>query len=165
MPETTILNLLPGDVFVHRNVANIVNPTDISLTSVLEFAVGVVKVQHVILCGHTTCGGVAAAMGNKKVGTGVIDTWLLPLRALRRKYSRELNSLTEEEKNSKLVDLNVIEGVARLKENPIVMEAVNERGVKVWGLVYDLGTGKLRQVRAEEGEEEGKGREEAFKTT
>ena len=81
MPETTILGLKPGDVFVHRNIANVLTATDMSSRSVIAYAVEHVKVSHVVVCGHTSCGGVAAALGNDRLG--LLDVWLHPLRKLR----------------------------------------------------------------------------------
>jgi carbonic anhydrase len=114
--------LQPGDVFVHRNIANILTPTDLSSLSVIQYAVEYLKVKHIVVSGHTKCGGVAGAMGNKKLG--LIDTWLLPLRALRRDHLKLLESLGPEEAALKLVELNVRAGVKILEENPVVIDAI-----------------------------------------
>lgn len=154
--------LQPGDIFVHRNIANVVNPTDISINSVIEYAVGVLKVKHVVLCGHTMCGGVAAALGNKKLG--LIDTWLLPLRALRQANLSTLEKLDPKEAALRLVELNVRRGVQVLKENHAVIDAINERGLDVHGVIYNVGSGVLDEVAIEENDEEKKTRHAAFKT-
>lgn len=161
-PETTLLGLQPGDVFTHRNIANIVSPTDLSSLSVIQFAVQYLKVKHVIVCGHVSCGGVNAAMDNQKLG--LIDTWLLPLRALRRENLKALEALEPKEAALKLVELNVRQGVKVLLENPVVIDAVAERGLKVHGVVYDVGTGLLRDLEIEEDEQTMKERKAAFQT-
>ncbi|KAI9659710.1 MAG: hypothetical protein M1831_003608 [Alyxoria varia] len=149
VPETTILGLKPGDVFVHRNIANCLPPTDLSSLSVIEYAVVYLEVQHIIVCGHTGCGGVAAALGNKRLGK--IDTWLMPLRQLRMQHSTELDKLSEPERGAKLVELNVQQGVETVRQNPDVIQAAKERGLEVHGLVFDLESGVLK--RLETGEE------------
>ena len=147
VPETTILGLKPGDVFVHRNIANILTPTDLSSLSVIEYAVVYLKVQHIVLCGHTSCGGVAAALDNKRLGK--IDTWLMPLRQVRMQNAAGLESLSPTEKARKMVELNVEAGVNVLRSNPDVIEAVKERGLTVHGMVYDLAKGQLLPVELE----------------
>ena len=164
-PETTLLGLQPGDVFVHRNIANVLTSTDLSSLSVIQFAVQYLKVAHVVLCGHTSCGGVKAALDNKKLG--LIDTWLMPLRELRAKNLDLLSSLDPTEAGLKLVELNVKVGVDVLLRNPTVIEAMAERGLKVHGLVYDVGTGEIKELDLAsdvEGEKGVKMREAAFKT-
>jgi carbonic anhydrase len=144
LPETTLLGLKPGEVFVHRNIANILTPTDLSSLSCIEYAVVYLKVKHIILCGHTSCGGVAAALDNKRLGT--IDTWLMPLRQVRMENSAELEGLGPADRARKLVELNVHQGVAVLKSNPNVIDAMKERGLDVHGMVYDLAKGELIPV-------------------
>jgi len=161
-PETTILGLQPGDVFVHRNIANIVHPTDLSANAVIEYAVVHLKVKHVVVCGHTSCGGIAAALGNKKLG--LIDTWLMPLRSLRRTHLKELQGLDAKEAGLRLVELNVRNGVKVLKENPIVIDAMGERDLQVHGLIYDVGQGDLKELDIGEDEEAVSSRHTAFKT-
>jgi carbonic anhydrase len=146
VPETTILGLQPGDVFVHRNIANVVSPTDISAASVIEYAVAHLKVQHVVLCGHTCCGGAAAALGDARVG-GVLDTWLAPLKKLRREHAAELAGIADTERRVvRLAELNVCAGVEVLLANHVVEEAVRERGLQVHGVVYDIACGRLRDL-------------------
>jgi len=119
---------------------------------VIEYAVVYLKVQHIILCGHTSCGGVAAALDNKKLGK--IDTWLMPLRKVRMDHAKTLEGLQGAEKARKMVDLNVQAGVEVLKSNPDVIEAMKERGLTVQGLVYDLAQGELVPVEHEDQTEE-----------
>ena len=145
---------------MHRNIANILTPTDLSSLSVIQYAVQYLKVAHVVVCGHTSCGGVAAALGEKKLG--LIDTWLAPLREVRLENLKELEGLGEVERGLKLVELNVRRGVEVLERNPVVMEAVEGRGLKVHGCVYDVGTGLVRELTVEEGEEVVRERKAAF---
>lgn len=161
-PETTILGLNPGDVFVHRNIANILIPTDLNSLSVIQYAVQYLEVKHIVVCGHTSCGGIAAALGNKKLG--LIDTWLMPLRQLRRENLKLLESMDEKSRGLKLVELNVRSGIDTLTDNPVVLDAVSERGLKVHGLIYDVGTGELNELDINESEEKIHSRTTAFKT-
>ena len=138
----------PGDVFTHRNIANIVNSTDLSLLSVVEFAVKHLKVNHVALCGHTSCGGVNATLGNKKLD--VLDLWLQPMRLLREQHAEELAELDENEKSAHLAKLNVKAGVGRLMRMAPVLEAMRDRDLKVHGLIFDLASGRLEDLRCEE---------------
>jgi len=117
----------------------------------------------VVVCGHTSCGGVNAALGNAKLG--LIDAWLMPLRALRRENVGRWKELSEGERALKLVEANVKQGVRALRENAVVIEGMRERGVVVHGLVHDVGTGLLRELEIEEGKEEGEMRVEAFNTS
>ena len=163
VPETTVLGLKPGDVFVLRNIANILSPGDISSEAVIEFAVKHLKVKHIVLCGHTLCGGVAAALGNKKLG--VIDTWLVPLMQLRKENERELERLEgEEERGKRLVELNVLRGVRVLRENEAVGRGLREEGLEVHGLVYDVASGVLEELDTYESEADAKTRREALGT-
>ncbi|KAL9099076.1 MAG: hypothetical protein Q9163_005367 [Psora crenata] len=161
-PETTILGLQPGDVFVHRNIANVVHASDLSALSVIAYAVGALKVQHVVVCGHTSCGGAAAALGNQSLG--ILDTWLMPLKQLRAQHAKAWEGLDDQHKALKLVEANVRAGVRTVKENPIVIHAMKERGLDVHGLIYNVGTGHLEEVKIEEAEEEKRVREAAFET-
>lgn len=146
MPETTLLGLQPGDVFVHRNIANIISPTDINSSAVIEYAVAHLKVAHIVLCGHTSCGGAAAALGDSRVG-GVLDTWLTPLKALRREHDLELKSIDDPAKRAvRLAELNVEMGVENLLANYVVDEHVRTRGVKIHGVLYDISSGKIRDL-------------------
>ncbi|KAL4921717.1 carbonic anhydrase [Aspergillus aurantiobrunneus] len=146
-PETTLLGLHPGDVFVHRNIANILQPSDLSSCAVIEYAVRHLGVKHVVVCGHTNCGGVAAAMGNKQLG--ILDPWLLPLRQLRKRNVDRLQSLPADKAALKLVELNVLAGVTTLRQKDVVLEAMH-KGLKVHGLIFDVASGVLRELDTSE---------------
>ncbi|WEW60777.1 carbonic anhydrase [Emydomyces testavorans] len=147
-PETTVLDLKPGDVFVHRNIANVVQHNDLSCASVVEYAVVYLKVKHIVLCGHTSCGGVAAALANKRLG--LLDTWLMALRRLREENLDVFKNLDAKDAAVKLAEINVHNGLRVLKENSVVLDAMQERGLKLHGLMYDVGSGKLRELDTEE---------------
>lgn len=153
----------PGDVFVHRNIANVIHPTDLSANAVIDYAVNHLKVKHVVLCGHTSCGGVAAALGNQKLG--LIDTWLLPLRTLRKDNLKMLESLEPKEAALKLVELNVLEGVKTLKENYTILDAMQDRGLQVHGLIYDIAKGELNELEIQDDEHTTTSRQKAFKVS
>lgn len=162
IPESTILDLPPGNVFVHRNIANIIADTDLSSLSVIEFAVKYLKVDHVVVCGHTECGGVIAALGNDALG--VIDNWIRPLRRLRLKHAKELAGLEHKARTRRLAELNVLQSLTTLKGNPVILEAVKQRGLKLHGVFYDLAVGKLQEVAGGENEEEFRAMVECFDT-
>lgn len=161
-PETSLLGLKPGDVFVHRNIANIMHPGDLSSGAVIEYAVQHLRVQHVVVCGHTSCGGVAAAMGNKQLG--ILDPWLLPLRQVRERNLSLLQSLPPDEAATKLVELNVREGLDVVKQKGVVLNAIQDRGLQIHGLIYDVASGVLRQLDTEDSEEAIRSRLTAFAT-
>lgn len=133
---------------MHRNIANIVQHTDISAASVIEFAVVYLKVKHIVLCGHTSCGGISASLANTKLG--LLDTWLMPLRQLRLQNLELLNKLDPKEASDKLAELNIHHGLRVLKENSVVIDAIKERGLKIHGVIYDVGCGELRELDSEE---------------
>lgn len=160
-PETTILGMKPGDIFTHRNIANIISPTDLSLLSVVEFSVFHLKVQHIVVCGHTSCGGVAGSLANGKLG-GPLDIWLQPMRALREKHAAQLDKMEQGEKMTALSKMNVSAGVDVLRRIPTVIDAMRERGLEVHGAIYNLGSGKLEQVDCGEQDDAAKNRETAF---
>lgn len=146
MPETTVLNLQPGDVFVHRNIANIVSPTDINSQAVIEYAVAHLKVKHIVLCGHTCCGGAGAALGESKVG-GVLDTWIAPLKQIAKRNKAELQKIGDDKQRAvRLAELNVTAGVENLLSNYVVEEAIRTRGLLVHGCIYDIASGRLRDL-------------------
>ncbi|PLN85213.1 carbonic anhydrase [Aspergillus taichungensis] len=161
-PETTMLGLKPGDVFVHRNIANVLHVADLSSSAVIEYAVRHLRVRHVVICGHTSCGGVAAAMGNKQLG--ILDPWLMPLRQLREQHLATLQALSSEDAMLRLAELNVQEGLRLLRQKNVVLEAVEQRGLQLHGLIYDVGSGVLRPMDTDESEEAVKARLVAFKT-
>lgn len=161
-PETSMMGLQPGEVFVHRNIANILHPGDLSSGAVIEYAVQHLRVKHVVVCGHTSCGGVAAAMGNKQLG--ILDPWLLPLRQVRERNLALLESLPADEAALKLVELNVRESVNVVCQKNVVLQAIQERGLQVHGTIYDVGTGILSELDTTDSEEAVKARLIAFKT-
>jgi carbonic anhydrase len=144
VPANEIVGLLPGELFVHRNVANVVVHTDLNCLSVLQYAIDVLRVRHVIVCGHYGCGGVRAA--NADVKMGLIDNWLRHVKDVRRTHAAQLAALpTEDEQVTRLCELNVIEQVVHVCETTVVRDAW-ERGqsVSVHGWIYDLRDGLLR---------------------
>ena len=145
VPANQIVGLQPGDVFVHRNVANVVVHTDLNCLSVLQYAVDVLAVEHVIVCGHYGCGGVAAALHGARYG--LIDNWLRHVMDVGEKHNDELASLTEEERLDRLCELNVAEQVANVCQTTIVEDAwARGQELTVHGLVYGLEDGLLRDL-------------------
>ncbi|KAI2610274.1 carbonic anhydrase [Hypoxylon fragiforme] len=145
-PETTILGLQPGDVFVHRNIANIISPTDINTSAVIEYAVVHLKVKHVVLCGHSCCGGAVAALSDNRVG-GILDMWLTPLRAVRNAHREELDAIVDQKERAiRIAELNVEAGINVLMANASIQEAIAERGLQVHGTLFDIGTGHMRDL-------------------
>jgi len=146
VPANEIVGLMPGELFVHRNVANLVVHTDLNCLSVLQYAVEVLQVGHVIVCGHYGCGGVQAAMGN--TGLGLIDNWLLPIKDVYAKHHRELSAIANaEDRLSRFVELNVVAQVNNVCHTTIVQNAW-QRGqeLAVHGWVYGLSDGLLRDL-------------------
>ena len=146
VPANVVAGLDPGEVFVHRNVANVVHSADLNLLSALEFAVEALKVREIIVCGHYGCGGVKAA--TEDLPHGLSDHWLEPIRRLARSYAVDLAACEgDEDRRDKLAELNVIEGVRRVSETPILQKAWS-RGtdVRVHGLIYGLKDGRLRNL-------------------
>lgn len=137
-----LMGLGPGEVFVHRNIANMVNNLDISAASVIQYAVDVLKVNHVVVCGHYYCGGVKAAMSPADLGT--LNPWLRNIRDVYRLHQHELDKIgDEEERYKRLVELNVQEQCVNAVKTVPVQKAIRERGLQVHGWVFDIGTGKL----------------------
>ncbi|KAI5361957.1 Putative carbonic anhydrase [Septoria linicola] len=151
-PETTILQCKPGEVFTHRNIANIVNDTDISLLSIVQFAVFHLKVKHIVVAGHTCCGGVTASLANAKLD--VLDIWLQPLRELREKFADELEAIDTVDRTTFLARKNVLAGMATLKRMPIVIDAIKERGLELHGVLYCLDKGVLEELSEAEDEKD-----------
>lgn len=146
VPAEEIINTQPGEVFVHRNVANLVVHTDMNLLSVLQYAVEILKVRHVIVCGHYGCGGVKAAMGNSDLG--LINKWL---RNIKEVYSKHLNELKgiqiEDKKFDRLVELNVEEQVRNLSKTTIIQRAwANRELPHLHGWVFDMKTGLIKEI-------------------
>jgi len=146
VPANQITGLAPGEVFVHRNVANIVVHADLNCLSVLQYAVDVLKVKHVIVCGHYGCGGVTAAHDNLKLG--LIDNWLRHVQDVGQKHRDALNALqTREMRVARLCELNVIEQVVNVAQTTVVQDAwARGQDLTVHGLVYGLQDGLLRDL-------------------
>ena len=146
VPANVVAGLDPGEVFVHRNVANVVHSTDMNLLSALEFAVEALKVCEIIVCGHYGCGGVKAA--TEDLPHGLSDHWLEPIRRLARSYAVDLAACEgDEDRRDKLAELNVVEGVRRVSETPILQKAwARGADVRVHGLIYGLKDGRLRNL-------------------
>lgn len=137
-----LMGVQPGEVFVHRNIANMISNTDLSAMSVIQFAVTHLKVKHVVVCGHYYCGGVKAAM--EPADLGILNPWLRNIRDVYRLHRSELEAITdEEEKYKRLVELNVQEQCVNLIKTPDVQKAFREREFIVHGWVFDIRTGKL----------------------
>lgn len=146
VPANQVVGLLPGEVFVHRNVANLVNHTDFNCLSVLEYAVCVLKVKHIIVCGHYGCGGVQAAMEDRELG--LIDNWLRHLRDVRQKHAEELHRIDDAtERLNRLCELNIIEQVQNLCATTIVQSAWHHgHDLSIHGFVYGIHDGLLRDL-------------------
>ncbi|MGH9901283.1 MAG: carbonate dehydratase [Pyrinomonadaceae bacterium] len=145
-PATQLVGLWPGDLFVHRNVANVVIHTDLNCLSVMQYAVDVLKVNHIIVCGHYGCGGVRAASENSKLG--LIDNWLRHVQDVSKKHEAELAAIDDESRRlDRLCELNVIEQVINVCQTTIVQGAW-ERGqaLAVHGWIYALEDGLLRDL-------------------
>ena len=141
-----LMGLGPGEVFVHRNIANMVISIDLNVMSVVEYAVQHLKVNHVVVCGHYSCGGVKAAMLSADLG--VLNPWLRNIRDVYRIHRRELEAITDEEKKyDRLVELNVQEQCVNLIKTSAVQKAYRDRGLKVHGWVFDIHTGKLIDLK------------------
>ncbi|MBP6662805.1 MAG: carbonic anhydrase [Paludibacter sp.] len=137
-----LMGLNPGEVFVHRNIANMVVNIDLNVMSVINYAVNHLKVNHVVVCGHYFCGGVKAAMQAQDLG--LLNPWLRGIRDVYRTHKTELNSITDETaKYNRLVELNVEEQCINLIKTADVQKAYKERGLKVHGWVFDIHSGKL----------------------
>lgn len=153
VPASVVAGLDPGEVFVHRNVANLVHPADMNLLSALEFAVEGLHVHEIIVCGHYGCGGVQAA--TEALVHGLADHWLEPIRRLAQACAVELEQCDgPEARRDKLSELNVIDGVRRVAETPILQRAW-ERGadLRIHGLIYGLKDGRLRNLDCSVGPE------------
>lgn len=141
-----LMGAAPGEVFVHRNIANMVISIDLNVMSVINYAVDHLKVKHVIVCGHYACGGVKAAMQSSDLG--ILNPWLRNIRDVYRLHRNELNAIeNEDERYDKLVELNVKEQCVNLIKTAAVQKAIRKRGLKVHGWVFDVHTGKLIDLK------------------
>lgn len=146
VPANEITGTNPGEMFVHRNIANMVVHSDMNLLSVLSYAVDVLKVKHIIVCGHYGCGGVLAAMGNKQFG--LIDNWLRHIKDVYRYHHKELDAIADiKQRERRFIELNVIEQVHDLGKTSIVQNAWNNNQfLHIHGWVYDLGDGIIQDL-------------------
>jgi carbonic anhydrase len=147
VPANEIIGAEPGEVFVHRNIANMVVHSDMNMLSVLDYAVNVLKVKHVIVCGHYGCGGVNAAMDNKSIG--LIDNWIRHIKDIYRLHKTELDAIEDkQERFDRFVELNVIEQVYDLAKTSIIQGAwENSQDLAVHGWVYGVGSGIIKDLQ------------------
>lgn len=146
VPATQLVGLLPGEMFVHRNVANVVVHSDLNCLAALHFAVDVLRVQHVIVCGHYSCSGVAAALHNQSFG--LVDNWLRHVQDVRNKHAALLSACRDEPHQlRRLCELNVLEQVVNVCQTTIVQGAwQREQRLAVYGWIYGLGDGIVRDL-------------------
>jgi len=147
VPANEITGTRPGEVFVHRNIANVVVHTDLNMLSVLEYAVNALEVQHIIVCGHYGCGGIQAAMGHKSLG--LINKWVRHVKDVYRIHKEELEAIEDKDRRfDRLVELNVQEQLLDLAETSIVQKAWKTgRGLQLHGWVYNLSTGLVKDLK------------------
>ena len=146
VPANEITGTQPGEIFVHRNIANMVVNTDLNLLSVLQFAVETLKVKHIIVCGHYGCGGVKAAMTNHNMG--IINKWLRNIKDVHRFHREEVDAIEDENlRLNRMIELNVIEQVTNLAKTSIIQKAwKNENRPDIHGWVYDLHDGIINPI-------------------
>jgi len=147
VPANQIIGLLPGDVFVHRNVANVVVHTDLNCLSVLQFAIDVLKVKHVIVCGHYGCGGVGAALRRQR--HGLVDNWLGHVHDVAVKHQAQLAAHADDaQRHARLCELNVIEQVVNVSETTVVRDAwARGQALSLHGWIYGIQDGLLRDLK------------------
>lgn len=147
VPANQIVDLLPGDIFVHRNVANMVIHTDFNCLSVLQYAVDVLKVKHIIVCGHYGCGGVEAAMGEKQLG--LIDNWLGHIKDVYQRHYNDLIALPENKRSARLCELNVKEQADNVRRTTIVKDAwARGQDLQIHSWIYSLKNGRITDLTA-----------------
>ncbi|HBA85125.1 MAG TPA: carbonate dehydratase [Verrucomicrobia bacterium] len=146
VPANEIVGLQPGELFVHRNIANLVIHTDMNCLSVLQYAVDLLKIRHVIVCGHYGCGGIKAAMADKP--HGLVDNWLRHVRDIHHRHERKLNVISSKpERLRRLCELNVVEQVINVGNTTIVQDAWGRgQEVAIHGWVYDIADGLLKDL-------------------
>lgn len=141
-----LMGLKPGELFVHRNIANVVNAIDLNAQSVINYAVDHLKVNHIVICGHYSCGGVKAAMEAKDLG--ILNPWLRNIRDVYRHHKNELNAIEDsEERYDRLVELNVEEQAINVVKMAAVQKAMRKRGMQIHGWVFDMKNGKLIDLK------------------
>jgi carbonic anhydrase len=148
VPANQIVGLLPGEMFVHRNVANLVVHADLNCLSAIQYAVDVLKVRHIIVCGHYGCQGVLAALRDDRLG--LCDNWLRHVQDVRRKHGGQIERLTgEREQHRRLCELNVLEQVLNVEQTTVLQEAVARgQAIAVHGWIYDIRDGRLHDLAA-----------------
>ncbi|HEX2644236.1 MAG TPA: carbonate dehydratase [Thermoanaerobaculia bacterium] len=146
VPANQIVNLLPGEMFVHRNVANVAAHSDLNCLSTIQFAVEALRVRHIIVCGHYGCGGVLAALRDERLG--LVDNWLRHVQDVRWKHRAELAALeSEAQRHHRLCELNVIEQVVNVSQTTVVRDAwARGQELAVHGWVYDIQDGLIRDL-------------------
>ncbi len=145
VPANEVTNTSSGEIFVHRNIANVVVHTDMNLLSVLEYAVNYLHVKHIIVCGHYGCGGVLASMSNDL--HGFVDNWLCNIKDVYTKHDGELNKIsTLQERANRLTELNVIEQTKNLAKTTIVQQAWKNREIQLHGWVYGMADGLIKEL-------------------
>lgn len=145
VPANQIVDLPPGEIFVHRNIANVVVHSDLNCLSVIQFAVEVLKVKHIIVCGHYGCGGVMASLENHD--HGLMDNWLCHISDVARKHADKLEGLGEKEKTDLLCELNVIEQVNNVRNASIVQKAWSQgQELSIHGWIYNIENGLLKDL-------------------
>jgi len=143
-----LMGMAPGEVFIHRNIANMVSNLDLSAMSVINYSVEHLEVQHIVICGHYNCGGIKAAMQSEDLG--ILNPWLRSIRDVYRLRKKELDRFLDDEKRyRRFVELNVEEQCINVIKTPEVQRAIRNRGLSVHGWVFDMGSGRLIDLRIE----------------
>lgn len=149
VPANQLLGLVPGDIFVHRNVANLVVHTDFNCLSVLQYAVDVLKVKHVIVCGHYGCGGIEAALQDQPLG--LIDNWLGHIKDIAYKHKGELSQLDQEQRAARLCELNVVEQAQNIRRSNIIKDALKRgQDITIHSWIYSLRNGRIKDLASEQ---------------
>ncbi len=145
VPANQIVGLLPGEIFVHRNIANVVAHADLNCLSVMQFAVEMLRVKHILVVGHYGCSGVQAALFQRRIG--LADNWLRHVQDVRVKHATHLETVSEERRHDRLCELNVIEQVVNVAQTTIVQDAwARSQDLTVHGWVYALNDGRIRDL-------------------
>jgi len=147
VPANQVIGVMPGEVFVHRNVANVVSHTDLNCLSVIQYAVDVLKVRHIIVCGHYGCGGVTAALNRQKLG--LVDNWLRHVQDVHQKHPEKISKIAEKtDAIDRLCELNVIEQVMNVCQTTVLQDAwLHKQEIAVHGWIYGLRDGRLKDLK------------------
>lgn len=147
IPTLSLVGLAPGDIFVHRNIANQVAPNENSVQSAIEYAVNGLGVRHIVICGHYGCGGVKKAMDMKNAPDSALETWVQPIKAVYDEHAADLEDMEPDTAYERLCELNVIQQVKNTCELAVIQHAwQNKAELSVHGLIYDLGSGLLHDL-------------------